>query len=132
MCILSRIIFFVYQIPCLFQFYTVFFDHMQTFLYTREQLVNGAKFSDRDVEEIKRCRRDYNRLGFGYQLACVRLLNRLPIGYPLEVIDDLLAYVSAQLNIPNQAIDLYAKWQKTVFEHQERIKLYLGHGTEST
>jgi TnpA family transposase len=99
---------------------------MQTFSYTREQLVNGTKFSDRDVEEIKRCRRDYNRLGFGYQLACVHLLNRLPIGYPLEVIDDLLAYVSAQLNIPNQAIDLYAKWQKTVFEHQERIKLYLG------
>jgi hypothetical protein len=65
---------------------------MQTFSYTREQLVNGTKFSDRDVEEIKRCRRDYNRLGFGYQLACVHLLNRLPIGYPLEVIDDLLAY----------------------------------------
>jgi len=93
---------------------------MQIFSYTREQLVNGAKFSDRDLEEIKRCRRDYNRLGFGYQLACVHLLNRLPIRHPLEVIDDILAYVSVQLNIPNQDIDLYAKWQKTVFKHQER------------
>ena len=75
---------------------------MQTFSYTREQLVNAAKFSNRDLEEIKRCRRDYNRLGFGYQLACVHVLNRLPTGHPLEVIDDILAYVGAQLNIPSQ------------------------------
>jgi len=99
---------------------------MRTFSYTREQLVNAAKFSNRDLEEIKRCRRDYNRLGFGYQLACVHVLNRLPTGHPLEVIDDILAYVGAQLSIPNQDISLYAKWQKTVFEHQERIKWYLG------
>jgi TnpA family transposase len=99
---------------------------MQICSYTREQLISVAKFSGSDLEEIRRCRRDYNRLGFGYQLACVRLLNRLPTGHPLEVIDDILAYASTQLNIPSQNIGLYATWQKTVFQHQERIRSYLG------
>lgn len=93
--------------------------------YTQEQLVSFAKFSSRDLEEIRKCRRDYNRLGFGYQLACVRLLNRLPTGHPLEVIDNILIYVSTQLNIPSQNICLYAEWQKTVVLHQERIRAYL-------
>lgn len=98
---------------------------MQVFSYTREQLISVAKFSGHDLEEIKNCRRDYNQLGFGYQLACVRLLNRLPTGHPLEMIDDILVYVSTQLDIPSQNIRLYAKWQKTVFQHQERIRTYL-------
>lgn len=93
--------------------------------YTHKQLVHGAKFSNSDLEEIRNCRRDYNQLGFGYQLACVRLLNRFPIGHPLEVMNDILDYVSTQLNIPSQNISLYAEWQKTVVQHQERIRAYL-------
>ena len=93
--------------------------------YTHEQLISIAKFTDNDLEEIRQCRRDYNRLGFGYQVACVRLFNRLPTGHPLEVIDDILTYASTQLNIPGEDIAQYAKWQKTVFQHQERIKSYL-------
>lgn len=100
--------------------------------YTQEQLIRIAKFSNRDLEEIMNRRRDYNRLGFGYQLACVRLLNRLPMGHPLEIMDDILVYVSIQLNIPSQDIGLYAEWQKTVVLHQERIRAYLSLRSFST
>lgn len=41
------------------------------------------------------------------------------------MIDDILVYVSTQLDIPSQNIGLYAEWQKTVFQHQERIRTYL-------
>ena len=100
--------------------------------YTQERLIRIAKFSNRDLEEIMNRRRDYNRLGFGYQLACVRLLNRLPMGHPLEIMDDILVYVSIQLNIPSQDIGLYAEWQKTVVLHQERIRAYLSLRSFST
>gem|GEM_PF-6188986 len=41
--------------------------------YTREQLVNGATFSNHDVEEIKRCHRDYNRLGWLYRKLFMKI-----------------------------------------------------------
>jgi hypothetical protein len=53
------------------------------------------------------------------------VLNQFLTGHPLEVIDDLLACASTQLNIPSHDIQLYATWQKTVFKHLERIRAYL-------
>lgn len=35
--------------------------------YTRQQLVVLAKLTAEDPEEIERCRRELNRLGFAYQ-----------------------------------------------------------------
>ncbi len=100
--------------------------------YTQEQLISVAKFSDDDLDKIRSCRRGYNRLGFGYQVACVHLLNRFPTGHPLEVIDDIVLYVSTQLDIPSSNINQYAEWQKTVFQHQDTIRDYLGLRTFST
>ncbi|OPY73908.1 MAG: Tn3 transposase DDE domain protein [Syntrophorhabdus sp. PtaU1.Bin002] len=65
-------------------------------------------------------------MGFGYQLAFVRLLNRFPNQQPLEVIDDMLSYVSVQLGIPIENISEYSKRQPTISEHQEQIREYLG------
>ena len=99
---------------------------MSAFPYSREQLASVAKFSERDLEAIKQRRHDYTRLGFGYQLAFVRLFNWFPAQEPLEIIDEILTYVSLQLGIADQCITQYEKRQPTISEHQEAIRRYLG------
>jgi hypothetical protein len=47
---------------------------MGSHFYTHEQLINVAQFNATDIDLISQCRRQHNRLGFGYQLAFV--------GYP--------------------------------------------------
>ena len=41
------------------------------------------------MKEILQRRRDHNRLGFAYQMAFVRLVNRFPAQQPLEVLPEL-------------------------------------------
>ncbi len=94
--------------------------------YSHEQLINTARFDTKDIEQIKRCRREYNRLGFSYQLAFVRLMNRFPAQSPLEILHDILTYVSVQLNISSKFIDAYTQRQPRISEHQETIRNYLG------
>ena len=100
--------------------------------YTHDGLTTQAQLTREDLEQIRQCRRDYNSLGFAYQLAFVRLFNRFPQAsgqpdrQPLEIIDELLTYVSIQLGIPVETMAQYARRQTTVSEHQERIRQYLG------
>jgi len=93
--------------------------------YSREQLVKVARFTDADLEQIAYRRLDYNRLGFGYQLAYVKLLNRFPIQEPLEVIENILVYTSSQLGIAGEEIHRYGSRRPTITEHQESIRHYL-------
>jgi hypothetical protein len=46
--------------------------------YSPEELIRHASLTLSDLEQINRCRRDYNRLGFAYQIGFVRLLNQFP------------------------------------------------------
>ena len=94
--------------------------------YTQQQLLEVAKFNSDDILQIKNCRQEHNRLGFGYQLAFVQLLNRFPTQVPFEVMTDILAYVSVQLSIPSKEIDVYNQRQPTISDHQETIRKYLG------
>lgn len=94
--------------------------------FTHEQLVTVAQFNSKDIEQIATCRRQHNCLGFGYQLAFVRITNRFPFSTPFEILDDVLKFVGIQLDIPQNAIDLYAQRQQTISEHQEKICKYLG------
>ena len=94
--------------------------------YTHEQLIDISRFNSDDITQIRNCRQEHNRLGFGYQLAFVRLLNRFPTQIPFEVINDILAYVSIQLNIPSEKLDAYNQRQPTISNHQETIRKYLG------
>ena len=94
--------------------------------YTHEQLVNVAQFNTKDIEQITKCRQQHNRLGFGYQLAFVRLANRFPSQQPFEVLEDILTFASIQLSIPSKVINYYAQRQPTISEHQELIRCYLG------
>lgn len=94
--------------------------------YSHEQLVNFAKLSAEDLAEVNRRRRLHNRLGFAYQLAFVRLVNRFPAQQPFEIDDELLTFVSLQLAIPASWIRLYTQRQSTLSGHQEQIRVYLG------
>jgi TnpA family transposase len=92
---------------------------------SHEQLVKTATFSGQDLEQIAHCRLDYNRLGFGYQLAYVKQLNRFPLQEPLEVIENILAHASSQLGIAREEIHRYGSRRPTITEHQEKIRHYL-------
>jgi hypothetical protein len=93
--------------------------------FTHEQLVTLTRFNSKDLEEISKCRQDHNRLGFGYQLAFVRLSNRFPSQQPFEVLENILTFTSIQLGIPSKAITLYGERQPTISEHQEKICTYV-------
>lgn len=94
-------------------------------LYTHQQLLSIAKLSQADLKMIDQCRRDYTRLGFAYQLGFVRLANRFPAQRPFEIDDELLTFISVQLDTPSSLIQAYLQRQPTVSEHQERIRIYL-------
>jgi hypothetical protein len=51
---------------------------MQNDHYTKQQLIKQATLSNEDLHEIFQCRRNYNRLGFAYQIGFVRLRNCFP------------------------------------------------------
>ena len=53
----------------------------------------------KDLKRINQCRRQHNKLGFGYQLSFVKLLNRFPVQQPFEATKDILNYVSVQIGI---------------------------------
>ena len=77
------------------------------------------------MNEVAKCRRDHNRLGFAYQIGFARLFNRFPAQQPLEINNELLSFVAVQMNIDSERISDYASWQHTVSEHQARIQQYL-------
>ena len=49
-----------------------------------------------DMNEVARCRRDHNRLGFAYQIGFARLFNRFPAQQPLEINDELMSFVNGK------------------------------------
>jgi len=98
---------------------------MTTFSFSRGQLVREASLTETDLVELTKCRRDYNRLGFAYQIGFVRLFSRFPAQQPLEICDELLSFIAVQLNIDATRIGDYATRQHTVSDHQSRIREYL-------
>ena len=95
--------------------------------FTQHQLVEIACLGTDDLEEVNKRRRPHNRLGFAYQLAFVRLLNRFPSQLPFEIEEDeLLTFISVQLNIPPAEIYKYTTRRETIAEHQKHISVYLG------
>lgn len=91
---------------------------MSTVMFSHEEIVRQARFSPEDMAEIQKRSQDHTRLGFAYQLAFVRLSYRFPAQQPMEIIDELLVYVSVQLDIPTDKIELYQRRQPTVAEHR--------------
>ena len=69
-------------------------------MFARQQLKREGRLTADDLAQIGKCRRPQNRLGFAYQLAFVRLLNRFPKQQPFEVIDDLVNCNASQFSLP--------------------------------
>ena len=105
--------------------FSSFFKVSQAMKYTKEALVKLAKFSSEDLEIIGKRRKAPYQLGFAYQFAFVKLHNRFPNQQPLEMNQEILNYVSIQLEIPTHKVETYDKRQKTVSDHQEEIRHYL-------
>lgn len=95
-------------------------------MFSRQQLKRAAAFTDEDLVQIGKCRRPHNRVGFGYQVAFVRLFNRFPQQQPFEVMDKLVTFSAAQLGFDARLIELYRKRQPTISGHQHTITDYLG------
>ncbi len=89
-------------------------------------IVRDAGLRPEDFEEINCRRRPHNRLGFTYQLTFVRLFNRLPKTEPLEMVEEVLSYVAAYLDLPHDLARDYQRRRATISEHQARLVEYLG------
>jgi hypothetical protein len=98
---------------------------MKILPYAHHQLQAAARLTAKDIQEIQQRRRTHNRLGFAYQLTFVRLTNRFPAQQPFELDEELLTFVSIQLDLSTQLIQTYAQRQSTLSEHQEQIRTYL-------
>ncbi len=98
---------------------------MTLIAFSRGQMVREASMDEADLDEVDKCRRDHNRLGFAYQIGFVRLFSRFPSQQPLEICDELLSFVATQLDTDVTQIKGYAARQHTVSDHQARIRDYL-------
>ena len=95
----------------------------------RHLIAEHVRFSTEDRARIARCRRSYNRLGFAYQLAFLRLIGRFPHHQPIEIWEDLLTYVGLQLDLDPKEIEHYAQRRQTSDAHAEHIRQDLGYQT---
>jgi predicted transcriptional regulator len=99
---------------------------MKSQVYSHQDLVRIAQFTPDDLVRIRECRQDHTRLGFAYQLAYVRLYRRFPSQQPLEIDDEIVTYVSLQLDTPSSAIRTYQEQRRTIVTHQQELRGYLG------
>jgi Domain of unknown function (DUF4158) len=72
---------------------------LYTVHYPREIMVDRVVFDAHDQNLIALCRGTHNRLGFAYQMGFVRLTGRFPAQQPLEILDDLLAFVAHEVDL---------------------------------
>jgi Domain of unknown function (DUF4158) len=66
-------------------------------MFSRDQLKRAASLTGEDFVQLGKCRRPYNRLGFAYQVAFVRLFDRFPQQQPFELFEELVCFSAAQL-----------------------------------
>ncbi len=93
--------------------------------WPQKQMIEYGTLTLEDKVQIAQCRGTHNHLGFAYQIAFVRLMNRFPAQQPLELIQEVLDFVGVQLGIDVSQIEQYAERRQTVSEHQIRIQDYL-------
>lgn len=100
---------------------TTILDHV----WPQKQIVEHATLTPEDKAQIAQCRGTYNRLGFAYQIAFAKVMNRFPAQQPLEIIKEVIDFVGVQLGIDASQIEQYAERRQTVSEHQIYIQDYL-------
>jgi hypothetical protein len=94
-------------------------------MFPRDQLKRAATLTEEDFVQLGKCRRPHNRLGFAYEVAFVRLFNRLPQQQPFELLEELVCFNAAQVGLDVGLIELYRRRQPTISEHQQTVAGYL-------
>lgn len=92
----------------------------------RQEILTLGKLTAEDMQTIRLRKSGVNKLGFGYQLAFVKIRNYLPKQVPLEVDVSILDFVAYQLNLSIDLIKQYQCCRSVVRDHQKAIKKYLG------
>lgn len=93
--------------------------------FSHNLILQHAVFNSDDKQQIAQRRGQHNQLGFAYQLAFVRIAFRFPIQNPLEIVEELLVYVSININIEKNVITLYKQHRETIIAHRRVITGYL-------
>ena len=100
------------------------FNNFPNHIY-EEDIITFFTLSDSDKLEIKRQRTQQNQFGFAMQICALRFLGFSPKNLtqaPQQVIE----YISIQLNIEPEILNNYGKRNKTRTEHQRLVEKYLG------
>ena len=61
---------------------------------TPQSIAKLGSLEQRDINQIKECRGQHNKLGFCYQLLFAKIINKFPIQSPFEIIADILTFAS--------------------------------------
>lgn len=91
----------------------------------RYEIVKFYTFSNDDIKIINKHRKNYNRLGFAVQLAMLR-----NPGWPFSMINNIprsvLNYISEQIDVKPEELELYARRENTRLEHLKEIRFIYG------
>ena len=93
--------------------------------FSQQSLVEYGTLKNTDIQAVNRCRNDYNKLGFGYQVAFVKLFNYFPKIVPFEAIEEIAIFVGLQIKVDSKKIEEYSKNRFKIIEHQQEITNYL-------
>ena len=96
-------------------------DHL-----SEAEIIDYYSLSDSDIELINSHKRNHNRLGFAVQLCLLRYpgysLNKLK-----NVSNNIIKYISSQINIDPKLFSVYAQRSNTSQEHLEEIRQIFGY-----
>ena len=91
----------------------------------RYEIIKFYTFSNDDIKIINKHRKNYNRLGFAVQLAMLR-----NPGWPFSMVNTIprsvLNYISEQIDVNPEELQLYARRENTRLEHLKEIRLIYG------
>ncbi|NNM59131.1 MAG: DUF4158 domain-containing protein, partial [Legionellales bacterium] len=93
--------------------------------FSQYSLIEYGHLSETDFDLIKKCRGEHNTLGFAYQLIFIRLFNRVPCQFPLEIVNEIVIYAGMQLSLDISVISRYSKNKTKISDHQKIIIRYL-------
>jgi Domain of unknown function (DUF4158) len=94
--------------------------------YPHELRAERVVLTPAEQAQIARCRGPLNRLGFADPMGFRRRTGRLPTQQPLEILDDLLAFVAHEFALDPAGMQDDAQRQATVSAHQEPMRCHLG------